>query len=89
MVRLPVAELVDPANRLRVRHPSGWIGPAFEARGMLIWGFTGGVLAALLRMAGWERPWPQDRVVDLPPVRSEPAPSARTVDQTAGTTPAS
>ena len=30
MARVPIAELVDPANRLRVRHPSGWIGPAFD-----------------------------------------------------------
>lgn len=91
VARLPVAELVDPANRLRVRHPSGWIGPAFAARGMLIWGFTGGVLAALFRMAGWERPWPRDRVVDLPPVGSEPAPSAGTdsADESAGPAPAS
>ena len=37
-------ELVDPANRLRVRHPSGWVGPAFQVRGMLVWGFTAGVL---------------------------------------------
>ncbi len=59
VARLPVAELVDPANRLRVRHPSGWIGPAFQVRGMLVWGFTAGVLAALLEMAGWARPWSQ------------------------------
>ena len=67
VARLPVAELVDPANRLRVRHPSGWIGPAFEVRGMLVWGFTAGVLATLLEMAGWARPWSQDRMVELPP----------------------
>lgn len=91
VARLPIAELVDPANRLRVRHPSGWIGPAFEARGMLVWGFTAGVLAALLKMAGWERPWPRDRVLDLPPVGSEPAPSAGTdpADEAAGAPPTS
>lgn len=66
VVRLPIAELVDPANRLYVRHPSGVIGPAFQVRGMLIWGFTAGVLTALLDMGGWARPWPQDRVRDLP-----------------------
>lgn len=66
VARLPVAELVDPANRLQVRHASGWIGPAFELRGMLVWGFTAGVLSALLDMAGWARPWPRDRVVGLP-----------------------
>ena len=28
-VRVPLADLADPANRLRVRHPSGSAGPAF------------------------------------------------------------
>ncbi|WP_213454991.1 NUDIX hydrolase [Rhizomonospora bruguierae] len=74
VTRLPVAELVDPANRLRVRHPSGYVGAAFQARGMLVWGFTAGVLSALLDMAGWSRPWPTDRVEDLPP-QPEPTPT--------------
>lgn len=78
VARLPVAELVDPANRLRVRHPSGWTGPAFSVRGMLVWGFTAGVLATLLEMGGWDRPWPRHRVVDLPPTGADPAPSAGT-----------
>jgi 8-oxo-dGTP pyrophosphatase MutT (NUDIX family) len=64
--RLPIAELVDPANRLRIRHPSGWIGPAFRVRGMLVWGFTAGVLSTLLEMGGWSLPWPTDRVEELP-----------------------
>jgi 8-oxo-dGTP pyrophosphatase MutT (NUDIX family) len=80
VARLPVSELVDPANRLRVRHPSGWIGPAFSARGMLVWGFTAGVLATLLEMGGWARPWPRERVVELPPSGATPAPSAGTDD---------
>ncbi|MCO1596772.1 CoA pyrophosphatase [Micromonospora sp. RHAY321] len=85
VARLPVSELVDPANRLRVRHPSGWIGPAFSARGMLVWGFTAGVLATLLEMGGWAGPWSRGRVVELPPTGATPAPSAGTddVDQTA------
>ncbi len=78
VARLPVSELVDPANRLRVRHPSGWIGPAFSARGMLVWGFTAGVLATLLEMGGWARPWSPGRVMELPPTGATPAPSAGT-----------
>ncbi|MET7373137.1 NUDIX hydrolase [Micromonospora arida] len=78
VARLPVSELVDPANRLRVRHPSGWIGPAFSARGMLVWGFTAGVLATLLEMGGWARPWSRGRVMELPPTGATPAPSAGT-----------
>jgi 8-oxo-dGTP pyrophosphatase MutT (NUDIX family) len=76
VARLPIAELIDPGNRLRVRHPSGWIGPAFQVRGMLIWGFTAGVLAALLEMGGWARPWPAGRIAELPPTGAEPAPAA-------------
>ncbi|TDC37789.1 CoA pyrophosphatase [Micromonospora sp. 15K316] len=84
VARLPIAELVDPANRVRVRHPSGWIGPAFAVRGMLVWGFTAGVLSTLLDLGGWSRPWSPGRLVDLPPTGATPAPSAGTdeVDET-------
>ena len=74
--RLPVAELVDPANRFRVRHPSGWIGPAFDVKGMLVWGFTAGVIATLLELARWARPWDPDRIRALPDA-SAPVPAAR------------
>ncbi len=80
VARLPVAELVDPANRIRVRHPSGWVGPAFQVRGMLVWGFTAGVISALLDMAGWTRPWRPGPMMELPdpllPHGSVPASSA-------------
>jgi 8-oxo-dGTP pyrophosphatase MutT (NUDIX family) len=75
--RVPFDELVDPANRIAVHHPSGWVGAGFEVRGMLVWGFTAGVIAALLDMGGWSRPWSQDRVLHLPP-DTWPAPSAGT-----------
>ncbi len=90
VARLPIAELVDPDNRCQVRHPSGYIGPAFQARGMLVWGFTAGVISALLEMGGWARPWPRDRVVDLPATEALPAtpaagPTAKTTASTAKT----
>ncbi len=56
VVRVPVAELADPANRVRVRHPGG-SSPGFKVRGMLVWGFTAGILNQLLVLGGWERPW--------------------------------
>ncbi|MCG5215247.1 NUDIX hydrolase [Streptosporangium sp. KLBMP 9127] len=65
--RVPVAELVDPGNRLVLRHPSGYSGPAFRVRGLLVWGFTAGVLDGVLGAAGFERPWDTDRIEDLPP----------------------
>lgn len=67
VARVPMAHLADPANRLRVRHPSGWIGSAFRTENMLVWGFTAGVLNTLLEMGGWARPWDQQRPPeDLP-----------------------
>jgi len=65
--RLPVSELVDPAHRVKVRHPSGFEGPAFDIRGMLVWGFTAGILDTILDLGGWSRPWDRSRIVDLPP----------------------
>lgn len=65
--RVPVAELVDPANRFRLRHPSGFVGPAFRVRGLLVWGFTAGVLDGVLATCGFERPWDRSRIEDLPP----------------------
>jgi 8-oxo-dGTP pyrophosphatase MutT (NUDIX family) len=65
VIRVPVAELADPANRFVVRHPSGWVGPAFEVAGMVVWGFTAGVTDALLRLGGWERPWSSPEIRDL------------------------
>ncbi|GAA3231373.1 NUDIX hydrolase [Dactylosporangium siamense] len=64
--RLPIRDLVDPANRLRIRHPSGWIGPAFRIHDMLVWGFTAGVVSTLLELGGWAVDWPTDRVEELP-----------------------
>lgn len=63
--RVPLSVLADPANRLTVRGPSGYAHPGFLLPGMLVWGFTGGLLDALLAMGGWERPWENARVYDL------------------------
>lgn len=61
VVRVPVAELVDPANRFSVRHPSGYVGPGFDAGGLFVWGFTAMVLSGVLSLAGLARPW-DDRI---------------------------
>lgn len=65
VARIPIAHLADPANRFRVRHPSGFEGPAFAAPGMLVWGFTAGLLTGLLTLGGWEQPWDDTDVRDL------------------------
>lgn len=65
VARVPIAHLVDPANRLQVRHPSGYVSPAYLAPGMLVWGFTAGLLTVLLTIGGWDRPWDAEHIVDL------------------------
>ena len=63
--RVSVSELADPKTRVTVRGPSGYLGPAFRVKGMLIWGFTAVLVDRLLALAGWERPWDTATVIDL------------------------
>jgi 8-oxo-dGTP pyrophosphatase MutT (NUDIX family) len=67
VARVSLSEMTDPANRLLIRGPSGFVGPAFRVRGMLVWGFTAGLLHAVLKAGGWDRPWDTSRIEDLPP----------------------
>jgi 8-oxo-dGTP pyrophosphatase MutT (NUDIX family) len=63
--RVSVGELADPATRVMVRVPGGFLSPAFRVKGMLIWGFTAVLVDRLLALAGWERPWDTAKVIDL------------------------
>ncbi|MFB9366940.1 NUDIX hydrolase [Kitasatospora sp. NPDC001664] len=63
--RVPITELTDPANRARLRHPSGHVGPAFEVAGRLVWGFTAGVIDRVLHYSGLEREWDASRTLSL------------------------
>ncbi|WP_377270125.1 NUDIX hydrolase [Peterkaempfera sp. SMS 1(5)a] len=63
--RVPVADLTDPANRARLRHPSGYTGPAFLVAEHVVWGFTAGVIDRVLHYSGMELPWDGSRVVRL------------------------
>jgi 8-oxo-dGTP pyrophosphatase MutT (NUDIX family) len=66
VVRVAVSMLTDPANRVMMRHPSGHVGPAFLVHDLVVWGFTAGLLSRVLTAVGWDRPWDEARVVDLP-----------------------
>ena len=66
VARVPLADLADPANRFRVRHSSGYVGPAFAVADMLVWGFTAGLLEAILEAAGLAEPWDEADVRPLP-----------------------
>jgi 8-oxo-dGTP pyrophosphatase MutT (NUDIX family) len=66
VLRVPVADLVDPANRATARHPSGFSGPAFTVADHLVWGLTAHLLSAVLDLAGWTTPWDVGREVAIP-----------------------
>lgn len=61
-----IADLLDPSSRGRVRHPSGYVGPAFLVDDILVWGFTAGIIARLFGLLGWEREWDEERYFELP-----------------------
>ena len=63
--RVPIADLTDPANRARLRHPSGYTGPAFTVADRLVWGFTAGVIDRMLYHSGLEQPWDVSRTLAL------------------------
>lgn len=61
-----VASLVDPGARFWVRHPSGFRGPGWDVEGLLVWGFTGGLLDKILDLAGVAPAWDgTDRDLEL------------------------
>lgn len=61
---IPVDQLAH--NRVQVQHSSGYVGAGFQVEDMVVWGFTGGVVAALLDAAGWSVPWDPTRVIPAP-----------------------
>ena len=64
---ISLIDLADPANRAKVRHKSGYIGPAFNVAEMLIWGFTAGIIDRILFHSGYEREWDQEKIIELTP----------------------
>ncbi len=65
VLRAPVNQLLDPERRFQVRHPTGFMGPAFEVDSIVIWGFTAGLLDRVLDLAGLTQPWDRSRVRDV------------------------
>ena len=68
VARVPVRAFVNPENRLMVYRrtfTSRFAGPAFLLNEMLVWGFTGQVISALLDCAGWAVPWDSDDIREL------------------------
>ena len=80
MARVPLDELVDPAHRYRLRHPSGFVGPAFDVADMVVWGFTAALLDAILTASGLAAPWDTDDVRPMPDAAVHRARLPGTVD---------
>lgn len=68
VARVPVRAFINPENRLMVyreANTSRFAGPAFLLNEMLVWGFTGQVISAILDVAGWAEPWNTEDVRGL------------------------
>jgi 8-oxo-dGTP pyrophosphatase MutT (NUDIX family) len=68
VARVPVRAFINPENRLMVYRKENTrrlAGPAFLLNEMLVWGFTGQVISAMLDVAGWTRPWNTEDVREL------------------------
>jgi 8-oxo-dGTP pyrophosphatase MutT (NUDIX family) len=65
--RVPVADLLEPANRGSTEMTFGgtvYRGAAFTVGGRVVWGFTALVLARMFDELGWSVPWNEDRIVE-------------------------
>jgi 8-oxo-dGTP pyrophosphatase MutT (NUDIX family) len=68
VARVPVRAFINPENRIMVYRKENtrrFAGPAFLLNEMLVWGFTGQVISAMLDVAGWAQPWDIDDVREL------------------------
>ena len=68
VARVPVRAFINPENRLMVYRKENTrrlAGPAFLLNEMLVWGFTGQVISAMLDVAGWTQPWNTEDVREL------------------------
>ena len=67
--RVPVADLIDPANRCTAVARRRIHTPAFTVQAArkdhLIWGFTAMILDTLLAALGWSVPWDAARIVPV------------------------
>jgi 8-oxo-dGTP pyrophosphatase MutT (NUDIX family) len=65
--RVPVADLVDPANRAMTEHRfqgDVYRSPAFAVDGRVVWGFTAIVLSRMFEDLGWAVAWDDRRIVE-------------------------
>ncbi|SEE89102.1 NUDIX domain-containing protein [Arthrobacter alpinus] len=67
--RVPVRDLLDPDNRFTAvvkRGRDTYRGPAFAVNGVVVWGFTAGILNYVFHELGWSVPWDEQREIPAP-----------------------
>ncbi|MFB9165279.1 NUDIX hydrolase [Arthrobacter psychrochitiniphilus] len=67
--RVPVRDLLDPENRFTAvltRGGNSYRGPAFAVNGVVVWGFTAGILNYVFHELGWAVPWDEDKEFPAP-----------------------
>ena len=70
--RVPVADLLEPANRAITAYTVGgrtYRSPAFTVGDRLVWGFTALVLSRMFDELGWAEAWDHGRIVERDDVR--------------------
>ncbi|MGH3412838.1 MAG: NUDIX hydrolase [Marmoricola sp.] len=70
VVRVPVGQLLEPANRVMVEHPNGYSSPGFligaDHEELILWGFTAGLVNQLFEYVGMTRPWDRSVTRSVP-----------------------
>jgi 8-oxo-dGTP pyrophosphatase MutT (NUDIX family) len=69
VLRVPIAELLDPAHRVTVTHPAGYSSPGFligDDKDLILWGFTAGLINKLFDYVGLTREWDASVTRSLP-----------------------
>ena len=72
VLRVPIDELLDPAHRITVTHPSGYSSPGFligDDKDLILWGFTAGLINKLFDYVGLTREWDASVTRELPAYR--------------------
>jgi 8-oxo-dGTP pyrophosphatase MutT (NUDIX family) len=67
--RVPVRDLLDPDNRVTAtlaRAGATYRSPAFQVNGVVVWGFTAGILSHVFDELGWSVPWDETREIPAP-----------------------
>jgi len=60
VLRVPIAELLEPSHRITVTHPMGYSAPGFligPEKDLILWGFTAGLINKLFDYVGLTEPW--------------------------------